>query len=409
MARKKKEEGKEQEQTELTLTEKEKRLAQIAENINNKYKKQVVGNLSDPNIKRQIEIEFIPSASPDFNLNTGGGFPKGKMSIVSGLSDSGKTSIMLNTIGMNMQKDPKFTCLWLESEDSLAKMSYLEDTFGIDPERFFVVPLQYSRGGEAALDDLIAFIGTGAIDICVINTLRALIPISEIQKPVEAQDVAISARMNSRFVSKVIPLLSETNTALVCVQQRTTNIGGYGQSDVLSGGLRIRYHSMLTVRLNRLKITAEDPIGPEDGVKISVIVEKNHCVPQMFPYRKFTYYAIYNEGIETIFSTLQLAIEQGIIQRRGAHLYYYGSRNPDKDEPIYHWTSKSDFRQYMKEHPDILEEFTNKVQHKSETLSKEEISAIQAEEIADAKAAGVDLSDPDDMTNAILDTETKEE
>lgn len=316
---------------------------------------------------------------------------------------------MLNTIGMNMQKDPKFTCLWLESEDSLAKMSYLEDTFGIDPERFFVVPLQYSRGGEAALDDLIAFIGTGAIDICVINTLRALIPISEIQKPVEAQDVAISARMNSRFVSKVIPLLSETNTALVCVQQRTTNIGGYGQSDVLSGGLRIRYHSMLTVRLNRLKITAEDPIGPEDGVKISVIVEKNHCVPQMFPYRKFTYYAIYNEGIETIFSTLQLAIEQGIIQRRGAHLYYYGSRNPDKDEPIYHWTSKSDFRQYMKEHPDILEEFTNKVQHKSETLSKEEISAIQAEEIADAKAAGVDLSDPDDMTNAILNTETKEE
>lgn len=90
MARKKKEEGKEQEQTELTLTEKEKRLAQITESINNKYKKQVVGNLSDPDIKRQIEIEFIPSASPDFNLNTGGGFPKGKMSIVSGLSDSGK-------------------------------------------------------------------------------------------------------------------------------------------------------------------------------------------------------------------------------------------------------------------------------------------------------------------------------
>ena len=110
MAKKKKEETVTEER-ELTLNEKEKRLSQIVETINNKYKKTIVGNLSDPDIKKQIEIEFIPSASPDFNINTGGGFPRGKMSIVSGLSDSGKTSIMLNTVGMNMQKDPKFTCV----------------------------------------------------------------------------------------------------------------------------------------------------------------------------------------------------------------------------------------------------------------------------------------------------------
>lgn len=393
----------------MTLTEKERRLAQITESINNKYKKPVVGNLLDPEIRKQIEIDFIPSASPDFNINTGGGFPIGKMSIVSGLSDSGKTGLMLNTVGMNMQQDPNFTCLWLESEDSLAKMDYLEHTFGIDPARFYVVPLQYSMGGEAALDDLLAFVSTGAISLCVINTLRAIIPTSEIQKPVEAQDVALSARMNSRFVSKVIPLLSETKTTLVCIQQRTTNIGGYGQADTLSGGLRIRYHSMLTVRLNRLKVAAEDPIKPEEGIKVSVIVEKNHCIPQEFQYKKFVYYAIYNEGIETILSTLQLAIEQKVIQRRGAHLYYYGDKDPDKDDPIYHWTSKSDFRAFMKEHPDILEEFSNKVQRSGESLSTTEISAIQAEARADARAAGVDIDEPDDMTKAIIDTQTKED
>lgn len=407
MAKKKKEETVTEER-ELTLNEKEKRLSQIVETINNKYKKTIVGNLSDPDIKKQIEIEFIPSASPDFNINTGGGFPRGKMSIVSGLSDSGKTSIMLNTVGMNMQKDPKFTCVWLESEDSLAQMDYLESTFGIDPNRFYIIPFQYSRGGEAALDDLIAFIGTGAADICVINTLRALTPLSEIQKPVEAQDVALNARMNSRFISKVIPLISQTNTALVCIQQRSSNIGNYGSADLLVGGLRIRYHSMLTVRLNRLKVTAEDPINPEEGVKISVIVEKNHCIPTQFPYRKFIYYAIYNEGIETIFSTLQLAIEQGIIQRRGAHLYYYGDRDPEKDDPIYHWTSKADFRENMKENPTLLEDFSNKVQHKTEKISEKEIAAIQSEEIAEAKAAGVELDEPD-MTEQIMDVQTEGE
>lgn len=308
-----------------------------------------------------------------------------------------------------MQKDPKFTCAWLESEDSLVSMDYLEKTFGIDLNRFYVIPFLYSRGGEAALDDLIAFIGTGAVDMCVINTLRALTPTSELQKSVEAQDVALNARMNSRFISKVIPLLSETDTTLVCVQQRSTNVGGYGYGDntTLSGGLRIRYHSMLTVRLNRLKMAQEDPISPEEGVKISVVIEKNHSIPSKFPYRKFTYYAVYGEGIETIFSTLQLAVEQGIILRRGAHLYFYGDRNPETDEPIYHWTSKADFRENMKENPVFLEELSNMVQHKTETLSEEEVAKIQAQEKEEEKAAGVVLDDS--MTEQIMNTEMNEE
>lgn len=415
MARKKKEEkDKNNESPELTLTEKDKRLNQIIDSINGKYKKKVVGNLSDPDVKKMIEVEFIPTASPDFNINTGGGFPKGKMSIISGKEDSGKTSFVLNTVGMNMKKNPKFTCAWLESEDSLVSMDYLEKTFGIDLNRFYVIPFLYSRGGEAALDDLIAFIGTGAVDICVINTLRALTPISEIQKSVEAQDVALNARMNSRFISKVIPLLSETDTTLVCVQQRSTKVGGYsayGDNTTLSGGLRIRYHSMLTARLNRLKMATDDPISPEEGVKISVVIEKNHSIPSKFPYRKFTYYAVYGEGIETILSTLQLAVEQGIILRRGAHLYYYGDRNPENDEPIFHWTSKSDFRDSMKANPSFLEDLSNMVQHKTETLSEEEVAQIQAQEKEEEKAAGVDLDESSDpMTEQILDTEiTKEE
>lgn len=91
MARKKKEEkNTNNESPELTLTEKDKRLSQIIDSINGKYKKKVVGNLTDPDVKKMIEVEFIPTASPDFNINTGGGFPKGKMSIISGKEDSGK-------------------------------------------------------------------------------------------------------------------------------------------------------------------------------------------------------------------------------------------------------------------------------------------------------------------------------
>ena len=62
----------------------------------------------------------------------------------------------------------------------------------------------------------------------------------------------------------------------------------------------------------------------------------------------------------------------------------------------------------MKENPTLLEDFSNKVQHKTEKISEKEIAAIQSEERAEAKAAGVELDEPD-MTEQIMDVQTEGE
>ena len=78
-----------------SLAEKKKLMAQMIGKVNDKIGKSVIGFASDPLIKEKMTIKWIATPSLRVNEMTGGGFPIGKISIVTGLEDSGKTSFLL--------------------------------------------------------------------------------------------------------------------------------------------------------------------------------------------------------------------------------------------------------------------------------------------------------------------------
>lgn len=84
---------------EMTLAEKLKILDKVTDTVNNKAGKTVVGRLNNKDILDKLTIKYIPTPSENINTALGGGFPIGRMSILSGLPDSGKTSLALETIG----------------------------------------------------------------------------------------------------------------------------------------------------------------------------------------------------------------------------------------------------------------------------------------------------------------------
>ena len=129
-----------------TLDEKLKILDKIASSTNKKYGKTIRGRIGkDKKIMDKLAIKFIPTPSSSINRDTGGGIPRARFTIITGNPDSGKTSLLLNTISENMKKDPDFTAGWLESEASLER-NYICETFKIDPERFFYIPLDLDVG-----------------------------------------------------------------------------------------------------------------------------------------------------------------------------------------------------------------------------------------------------------------------
>ena len=165
-----------------SLKEKLAILDKVADTINKKAGKKLLGRIGkDPELMGRLSIQFIPTPSQSVNEAMGGGFPRRRTTVIAGLPDSGKTSLVLETVALNMKNDPEFVCAWLESENSLQK-EYICDTFGIDPDRFFYIEHERDGAGEKALDLTEAVLGTGAIDLMCINSLKCLVPSEEFRK-----------------------------------------------------------------------------------------------------------------------------------------------------------------------------------------------------------------------------------
>lgn len=175
----------------IPITKKIDILDKISEKMNKKYGKVIMGRIGDvPEIMDRLTIKYIPTPSLELNEATGGGFPRRRCTIIAGAEDSGKTSLALETIALNMKKDPNFIAVWLESEASLEK-KYIVNTFGIDPNRFFYMDVDNNLGAEGTLDILHDILRTGTADMCVINSLRCLVPEKEQESSLKDITIAL--------------------------------------------------------------------------------------------------------------------------------------------------------------------------------------------------------------------------
>lgn len=375
----------------MNITEKKKRLDKLADSYNKKKGFVAIGRLSEnEELKEKLTTKFIATPSLNVNDAMGGGFPRGKTTIVSGDSDSGKTFLCLETIALNMKKDPNFIAGWLESEKSL-NLSDLE-MFGIDPERFYYSEMFTKGGAEEALDLVENSIASGGIDFFVVNSLKCLVPKEELEKGMGDQQVGLQARMNSKMMRKLTTLIGEQEVAFVPIQHLTTQIGGVMMRDpkILAGGVQIRYNSQLILDLRKKSIAESDPISREEGIKIGVTIRKNHVVTNQFPYKKTDYYAIFGEGIEVYLEALELAINEGFINKNGGWLSMIdnetGDIATDADGNALKWNGKAKFRTYCIENPKFFEDLRSKLSGNSENVSDEELEEIKKAEEADRKA-----------------------
>lgn len=280
-----------------------------------------------------------------------------------------------------MKDNPEFTAGWLESENSLTK-EYACETFGIDPNRFFYVPLDPDIGAEKTMDMIQGVLGVGALDMFVLNSLSCLVPTQELEADLESSTVAVQARFNSRLSKKFLALVGKSNTAFVLICHLTTEIGSMSRDPlVISGGKAIKYWSSLTLDMRKRSIGPGEPIAKEDGVKIAVTIKKNHCRQDIFSYKKLMYYAIFGEGIEQILTTIPAAEEMGVLEKHGAWLYWVDKGG----ELIEKFPSKAAFREEMKNDPAKWQRFLDQLDGKESTIqdvSEEEEAAIQADEKA---------------------------
>lgn len=368
--------------------------------INKAAGETIIGNLENEEIVESLKIEYIPTASYRLNAAFGGGWPRGKMSLITGASDSGKTARLLEDMAKGFKEDPEFLGVWIESENSLEEKSI--EMFGINSKdikgRFYFLNAG-DKPGEEILDYVVRMAYTG-VDMIVINSLKCLTPGKEFKDSMADANVALQARLNSKFMRVIIPTIAKSGTSLCIVQHLSTDIGGYSMHGVpttISGGLAIRYNNVLTVEYRKGNINAAHPLYSvrDDYMLVKAKVTKNHCDPTRNPFVATEYLVKYGEGTDVTSEILEEVFNNNILVKAGAWIREYNESGPqDKgnerilpDGTKASWQGMAKFTEYINNNPDYFEYLKDKVVNNivADALTEEEINEIKEQELLENK------------------------
>lgn len=365
----------------LSLAERLKALDKLSDNFNKERGEVVCGRIGrNEELQKRITVDFIETPSLNLNYALGGGFAKGRVTIVAGQPDSGKTFLLLETIAKKQKEDPEFVAGWLESEGSLSTKDLIQ--IGIDTDRFYYDTVSRTEGAEVALDKVESVLIGGLVDMFVINSLKCLTPSEELEKSMGQMQVGLQARMNAKMMRKLTSAVTDNNVAFVMVQHLTTQIGSMSRDPlIVSGGQAIKYGASVILDLRKRSMSDADPFKKEEAIKIAVTVQKNHVITDRFPYCKLEYYAVFGKGIDCYLEIAQLAIDAGILVKSGAFIKVPDENGNPKilpDGTKLQWQGNAKFKDYLIENPEFFEDLKKQLTGKVEILTVEE-----AEEFAD--------------------------
>ena len=96
----------------------------------------------------------------------------------------------------------------------------------------------------------------------------------------------------------------------------------FGNPETTPGGKALKFYSSVRVDIRRIgAIKQGDGVVTGNRTKIKIV--KNKVAP---PFTEAEFDIMYNEGISLTGSLLDLALEKGIVEKRGSWLSYNGSQ-----------------------------------------------------------------------------------
>lgn len=370
--------------------DKQKKLDEALKGINKKYGEGTIAKVSDSLDK--LEKRFIPTPSIELNnaLNC-----KGFAGIVElyGSTGSGKTSLAIETVALAQKNDPEFVAAWLETEGSVT-VEILQ-AHGVDLDRLIYWRQEDVGNAESALEVSRALIFKGVVDMMVVNSIAGLAPKVETEDDLEKQNIALVARLLSKYFRGITGAASKNNITLIFINQVRDNVGVmFGDTSTTTGGKSLGFYSSQRVKMNRNKVMAADPILEEEGVKVSCIIHKNRFAGLKNPFTKCIYYARYATGIDSIVNIPSLLLEAGLVRQAGAWWYYEDENGQPLtiEGELCKFGSKNKFIDCLRANDKFREYFAELLSDKSTVVSDEELQTInkEAKEIESTMAAIVE-------------------
>ena len=244
--------------------------------------------------------EVVPIGVLDVDDILGGGLRKGRMAMIVGHESMGKT-LFTQWIIRAFQGRGEL-CGFIDPEKTY-EPKWFEQT-GVNTADLLVV---HPSNTEQTFDLACTWAESG-MGLIVIDSLAALVPRSRIESDLDNQEfMGLAARKSSEGLAQFTN--KNTEAMLVCTNQLRSKIGVvYGSTDSIPGGKAQMYYSSYIIKISRkgwIK-DKDEKIGYHMGVEVL----KNKLAP---PFQTTTVPFMYTGVVDTVFGTLDLALDLGVV------------------------------------------------------------------------------------------------
>ncbi|GAB4443156.1 MAG: recombinase RecA [Anaerolineae bacterium] len=317
----------------------EKALAVALDELKKRFGDGAVMRLGDRN---ELNIETISTGCLSLDIALGvGGLPKGRIVEIYGPESSGKTTLCQHIIAESQKLGG--IAAFVDVEHAFDP-TYAEKC-GVQIDELYVAQ---PDTGEQALEITEALVRSGAVDVVVVDSVAALVPRAEIEGEMGDSHVGLQARLMSQALRKLAGTVKQSNCLLIFTNQLRQKIGVmFGSPETTTGGMALRFYS--SVRLDIRRIQAIKDSGDVIGNRTKVTVKKNKVAP---PFRICEFDIMYNQGISKSGDILDIAVEETIVDKRGA-FYSYGEQRLAQ--------GRENAKTFLEANPDLMFTIENKV------------------------------------------------
>jgi recombination protein RecA len=334
---------------------KKKALDLALSTIEKQFGKGAIMRLGTEQVEEKIPAISTGALGLDLALGVGG-IPQGRIIEIYGPESSGKTTLTLH-IASECQKAGG-TVAFIDAEHALDTVYAAK--LGVDvPNTLISQP----DSGEQALEIADMLVRSGAVNLLIVDSVAALTPKAELEGDMGDSHMGLQARLMSQALRKLTGSISRSNCTVIFINQLRMKIGVmFGNPETTTGGNALKFYASVRMDIRRTGAIKDGDTVTGNRTKIKIV--KNKVAP---PFREVEFDIMYGEGISKEGDLLDVAANEGIIEKAGAWYSYNNSKVGQGREAS---------KEFLRQNPVLMNEIRQKVLAKHGIVKSTEMAKV---------------------------------